>query len=276
MTDYQALALGFLQGFSEWLPISSTAHLAVALKLFGLSDMNGLGAAFTAVIQLGTVLAALVYFRRDIWAVLAKPPGRNPTSNPGEVDRRLLVPIAIGTIPVVVFGLLLRHAIEGPFRRLPVIASSMITFGLILAWVEARSRKERRLSSITTWDGLAIGIGQAFALIPGASRSGTTITAALAVGLERATAARFSFLLSLPAVTFAGLFELAKHRHDIVSAHIARPVVLATIMSFIVGYASIDFLLKFLRRNSTYVFVVYRVVVGALIVAFIAMGSLSP
>jgi undecaprenyl-diphosphatase len=113
-------------------------------------------------------------------------------------------------------------------------------------------------------------------LIPGASRSGTTITAALAVGLDRPTAARFSFLLSLPAVTLAGLFEFAKYRHDIVSDHIGRPVLLATIMAFVVGYASIDFLLKFLRRNPTYVFVVYRVVVGALIVAFIAMGSLSP
>ncbi len=274
MTDFQAIALGFLQGFSEWLPISSTAHVAVGLRLFGLSDIAGLGAAFTAVSQLGSVLAALVYFRRDIMAVLGRP--RQGPGNPDQADRRLLLPIVVGTLPVVVCGVLFKDAVEGPLRSLTVIAASMMTFGVILAWVESRAQRRRRLDSITVWDGLAIGIGQAFSLIPGASRSGTTISAALAIGLERATAARFSFLLSLPAITAAGLYELVKHRHDMVTANMARPLTLATLTAFLVGWASIDFLIKFLRRNPTYVFVVYRLLVGGLILVLIAMGNLHP
>lgn len=276
MTDWHAIALGFLQGFSEWLPISSTAHLAVALRLFGLSDAEGLGAAFTAVSQLGSVLAALFYFRKDIWDVLSRPAAQNPHADPDRADRRLLLPIIAGTVPVVVFGVLLKDAIEGPFRSMTVIASSMITFGVILAWAEARARGRRRLNSISVWDGLAVGIGQTFSLVPGASRSGTTITAALAVGLERSTAARFSFLLSLPAITAAGIFELFHRREDLAAAGLTRPTILAAVVAFVVGWATIDFLLKFLRRHPTYVFVIYRLVVGGLILALIAMGNLSP
>jgi len=276
MTDWHAIALGFLQGFSEWLPISSTAHLAVALRLFGLSDAEGLGAAFTAVTQLGSVLAALVYFRKDILNVLLRSPSSAGQQDPNRADRRLLLPIAVGTIPVVVCGVLFRHAIEGQLRSMTVISSSMITFGVILAWAESRASGRRNISSVSVYDGLAVGIGQAFSLIPGASRSGTTITAALAIGLERATAARFSFLLSLPAITAAGLFELIQRRHDIAAAGMTRATVLATVVAFVVGWASIDFLLKFLRRHPTYVFVVYRVVVGALIFGLMAMGSLRP
>lgn len=276
MSDFHAIVLGFLQGFSEWLPISSTAHVAVGLKLFGLSDAGGLGAAFTAVSQLGSVLAALLYFRKDIAAVLARPRRDVGQSGSDQADRRLLVPVAVGTVPVVVVGLLLRDAIEGPLRGLYVIAGSMISFAVILAWVESRASLRRRLGDITIWDGLVIGVGQMFSLVPGASRSGTTITAALAVGLERSTAARFSFLLSLPAITGAGIYELAKHWHAISTAQLARPIILATSVAFVVGWASIDFLLKFLRRNPTYVFVVYRIVVGALILALIGMGNLDP
>lgn len=272
MSDLQALILGFLQGFTEWLPISSTAHLAVALHLFGLSESQGMGAAFTAVSQLGSVLAAVVYFRKDIADVLLRPAGSS--AEPDRADRRLLMPVIIGTIPVVVCGVLLKDAIEGPFRALHVIAGSMISFGIILAVVEKKAKRTRRLGSIGVWDGLAIGIGQAFSLMPGASRSGTTITAALACGLERATAARFSFLLSLPAITGAGLYELVKHREAIVAAQMTRPIILATIMAFIVGWVTIDFLIKFLRRHPTYVFVWYRVVVGVIIMALVMGGLL--
>ncbi len=278
MSDFQAIVLGFLQGFSEWLPVSSTAHVAVGLRLFGLSDAGGLGAAFTAVSQLGSVLAALIYFRRDIRSVLARPAAdaHAPSAPADQPDRRLLLPVVIGSLPVVACGVLFKHAIEGPLRGMYVVAASMMSFALILAWTESRATLRRKLASVTIRDGLLIGIGQMFSLIPGASRSGTTITAALATGLERATAARFSFLLSLPAVTGAGLYELAKHRHDIVAANMARPLLLATAMAFVVGYASIDFLLRFLRRHPTYVFVVYRVVVGAIILTLIALGNLTP
>jgi len=273
LSDLHAIILGFLQGFSEWLPISSTAHVAVALHLFGLSDDQGMGAAFTAVSQLGSVLAAVVYFRNDIRDVLMRAPGSGPEGD-RSADRRLLLPVIVGTLPVVVIGVALKDAIEGPFRALHVIAGSMISFGLILAVVERRASLRRPLGSIGIWDGLAIGIGQAFSLMPGASRSGTTITAALACGLERATAARFSFLMSLPAITGAGFYELIKHREAIAAADMARPIVLATIMAFVVGWATIDFLMKFLRRHPTYVFVWYRVIVGLLIYALLAAGLL--
>jgi undecaprenyl-diphosphatase len=273
VSDLIGIILGFLQGFSEWLPISSTAHVAVALHLFGLSDDQGLGAAFTAVTQLGSVLAAVLYFRKDILDVLLLPP-ESAGSDPNRADRRLLLPVAVGTIPVVVCGLLLKDFIEGPFRALHVIAGSMISFGLILGVVEYKASRRRTLNSIGIWDGLAIGIGQMFSLMPGASRSGTTITAALACGLERATAARFSFLLSLPAITAAGLYELVKYRHAIAAANMTRPLILATIVAFVVGWASIDLLLKFLRKHSTYVFVWYRVIVGVVILALIGAGLL--
>jgi undecaprenyl-diphosphatase len=276
MSDLQAIVLGFLQGFSEWLPISSTAHVAVGLRLFGLSDMGGLGAAFTAVSQLGSVLAALIYFRKDILAVLVRSPRGAAGNADGEPDRRLLLPIAVGTVPVVVSGVLLKPAIEGPLRGMYVVSASMMSFALILAWTESRASLTRRLGSVTVWDGLLIGVGQTFSLIPGASRSGTTITAALATGLERTTAARFSFLLSLPAITGAGLYEMAKHRHEIVSANMTRPLVLATAVAFVVGWASIDLLLKFLRRHPTYVFAGYRIIVGAVILTLIALGVLTP
>ncbi len=276
MSDLHAIILGFLQGFSEWLPISSTAHLAVALHLFGLSDDRGMGAAFTAVSQLGSVLAALVYFRRDILDVIMRAPatGDLAKSDPNRADRRLLWPVVVGTVPVVVCGLALKDAIEGPFRSLHVIAGSMISFGVILAVVERKAAQMRKLNTIGIWDGLAIGIGQAFSLMPGASRSGTTITAALACGLERATAARFSFLLSLPAITGAGIYELVRHREAIAAADMTRPIILATVMAFVVGWATIDFLMKFLRRHPTYVFVWYRVIVGAAIISMVAAGLL--
>ncbi|NUQ71522.1 MAG: undecaprenyl-diphosphatase UppP [Chthonomonadales bacterium] len=276
MTDVQALALGFLQGFSEWLPISSTAHVAVGLRLFGLSDSAAFGSVFTAVSQLGSVLAALIYFRRDIAAVLAKPGFMGQAVEADQTDRRLLLPIAAGTLPVVICGLLFKDAIEGPLRGMNVIAGSMISFAIILAWVDWRSTKQRTLGSITLIDGIIIGIGQAFSLIPGASRSGTTITAALAAGFERATAARFSFLLSLPAITGAGLYELIRHWEAVMAAGMVRPIVIATVTAFVVGWASIDLLLKFLRRNSMTAFVLYRFVVGGVIIMLVMSGVIAP
>jgi len=274
VSDLHAVVLGFLQGFSEWLPISSTAHVAVALRLFGLEEAAGGGAAFTAVSQLGSVLAALIYFRRDIVDAFRKPAAGSGDGD--TVDRRILGPVALGTLPVVVAGFALRHAIEGPMRSLTVIASSAITFAVILAWVESRAVRIRRIGSVAVMDGLLIGIGQMFSLLPGASRSGTTLTAALACGFERHAAARFSFLLSLPAITAAGLFELVRHRHDIFAPGMVRPVALATAVAFLVGWATIDLLLRFLRKHPTYVFVVYRVVLGAIILWMLGAGVLQP
>jgi undecaprenyl-diphosphatase len=272
LTDFQAAVLGFIQGFTEWLPISSTAHLRVVPELCGWKDP---GSAFTAVSQLGTLLAALVYFRKDIYDIFASLL-RKPVAGEERADRRLLLPIVVGTIPVIVCGIVFKHAIRGPLRSLWVVAGAMIFFALLLAAAEAFKRRQRGIHTVTWLDGLAVGIGQAFSLIPGASRSGTTITAALFMGLERATAARFSFLLSLPAIFAAGVFELLEARHEILAGGLARPTLIATVIAFFVGWASIDWLMKFLRRHPTYLFILYRLVVGGIILSLLASGVLKP
>lgn len=270
MNDLQALVLGFVQGFTEWLPISSTGHLRVVPELLGWSFDQQLLTAFTAISQFGTLLAAIIYFRHDIIAIIT---GRG---REGEAGRKLLVPVIVGTIPVVFLGLLLHKVIEGQFRSLTVVASSMIGFALVLAWSERRASQSRGIADVTLMDGLAVGIGQAFSLIPGASRSGTTMTAAMACGFERATAARFSFLLSLPAVFAAGAYEMVKVRHSLAGAGMMRPTIIATVVAFAVGWATIDWLLKFLKTQPTTVFVVYRIVVGSAVLALLAAGKLAP
>jgi undecaprenyl-diphosphatase len=269
MTDFQAVVLGVLQGATEWLPISSTAHLRIVPALCGWEDP---GAAFTAISQLGTFLAAFIYFRRDIWAILRG--GKGAEGVGGLADRRLLLPILVGTIPICILGVLFQKAIESSLRSLWVVAGSLIVFAILLALAEARHLARRKMGDVTLTDGLIVGIGQAFALIPGASRSGATITAALFAGLERATAARFSFLLSLPAVFLAGAYELFKIRHVITDSHLGRPVFLATALAFFVGWATIHWLLQFLRTHPTYVFIIYRLVLGLLIIALLGSGRL--
>jgi undecaprenyl-diphosphatase len=271
MTDLHAAVLGIVQGFSEFLPISSTAHILLVDKLFFGQDS---GAAFTAVIQWGTLLATLIYFRNDIVNILFR---RKPASEEdgGQTDQHLLTPIVVGTIPVVVLGLLLKHRIEHQFRSLWVVIFSMVFFAILLGIAEWMYRARRDMGSVTTKDGLLVGLAQACALIPGASRSGTTLTGAMMVGLERSTAARFSFLLSLPAVFGAGAKELWDVRHNLASAGGARPLVIATIFAFIVGWATIDWLLKFLRRHPTYVFIVYRIVLGFLLAGLLASGVIK-
>ena len=272
MSDLQAIVLGFIQGATEYLPISSTAHLRIIPSLLGWGDP---GAAFTAVIQWGTLLSALVYFRLDLYNILFGRRVESEESGPAHADSRVLAPILIGTIPIIVFGLLLKHQIEGPWRSLYVIGGSMIVFALLLAAAEASYRSERNITEITPVDGAAVGIGQAFALIPGASRSGVTIAAALFSGLERSTAARFSFLLSLPAIFLAGAKELWDYRHEIAASHMIRPMILATIVAFVVGWIAIDWLLKYLRTHPTYGFIVYRIIVGAAILALAAKGMIK-
>jgi undecaprenyl-diphosphatase len=284
MTDLHAAVLGFVQGISEWLPISSTAHLKIVPALLGWPDP---GAAFSAVIQWGTVFAALVYFRRDIANILLGVRSNAPDPESARTDRRLLVPILVGTLPIVVVGLLFQNQIENQLRSPYVIGVSMIVFALLLGLAEVLHRARREMGSVTVLDGLLVGIGQTLALIPGASRSGTTITAALSVGLERATAARFSFLLSLPAVFGAGLYELKKALREGPHVHLipgqnaaiqpigARPLLIATVVAFFVGWASIDWFIKFLRKHPTYVFIVYRIMVGAALLALAAKGLIE-
>ena len=271
MSVIESIVLGIVQGLTEFLPISSTGHLRIVPAFLGWEDP---GAAFTAVTQLGTMAAVLLYFRHDLWRIATawlaglRDPERRRT-----LDSRLGWYIVIGTIPIGIFGLAFKDQIENGARDLYLIGTTLIVLGLVLLAAEKVGRRERDVDSLTARDGIAIGLAQAAALVPGVSRSGATISAGLFLGLNREAAARYSFLLSVPAVVLSGLFEL----NTIVSGddeqHTgALALTLATVMAFVVGYASIAFLLRFLVNHSTMVFVVYRVALGALVLVLVSAG----
>jgi undecaprenyl-diphosphatase len=270
MTNLQAIVLGVVQGVTEFLPISSTAHLRVVPALLGWDDP---GAAFTAVLQLGSLAAVIGYFVNDLIAMIASSARwLRDRSRPPELPARHLLYIIVGTIPVGVAGILLKHKVEGEFRSLYVIAAAQIVVGLALAVVERVSRKTRGIDDLTMRDAIIIGCAQMLALVPGVSRSGITLLAAMGIGLERAAAARFSFLLSVPAVAAAGIFELPKvmHSREVSGATLTIGLLAAVVAS----YASIAWLLKFLRTRTTLPFVVYRVALGILIFGLLAAGRL--
>jgi len=267
----QAVVLGVVQGLTEFLPISSTAHLRIVPALLGWDDP---GAAFTAVTQLGTLAAVLIYFRRDLvrigWTWLRSL--RDPALR-GELDARLGWYIGLGTIPIGIFGFLFKDSIETGARNLTLIAAALIVLGLVLAYAERVGRRDRGVESLNLRDGLVIGAAQAVALIPGVSRSGSTISAGLFLGLRRADAARYSFLLSIPAVVLSGLFELRNIGGD--GGPGAASTAVATVLAFVVGYASIAFLLRFLVNHSTLVFVGYRIALGVLVLVLVAANVIS-
>lgn len=264
MTEWQALALGAVQGLTEFLPVSSTAHLRVVPAAFGWPDA---GAAFTAVTQLGTLAAVLWYFRRDV-ARLARGflLGLRRRQLFDGADSRTAWMIIVGTVPVVAAGLLLKDKIEGPFRSLYVIAGALIGLALVLWLAEwlARGRAGRPLERLTWADAVWIGIAQAFALVPGASRSGVTLTGGLLCGLDRAAAARYSFLLSLPSIFGAGVYELVSEWGQLAGVGIGN-LVIATAAAGVVGYAAVAFLISYLKTHTTAVFIVYRIMLGVVI-----------
>jgi undecaprenyl-diphosphatase len=266
MTLLQAAILGLIQGVTEFLPISSTAHLRIAPAVFGWPDA---GAAFTAVLQLGTLAAVIGYFLRDLLGMVAA--ALDPARRRGPQARRLLY-LIVGTIPIGVAGLLFKHAIEGPLRSLVVIGTSLIVVGVTMAVVEKFAAHRRGFDDITLRDALWIGLAQALALVPGVSRSGITLVAAMAVGLEREAAARFSFLLSVPAVGAAGVLELPKVLRTPGLA--GAPLFLGLAVAFVSGYLSIAWMLRFLRTRTTLPFVVYRVLLGAALLIALFTGRL--
>jgi undecaprenyl-diphosphatase len=282
MTFFESIVLGIIQGLTEFLPISSTAHLRIIPALAGWQDP---GAAFTAVIQFGTLVAVLIYFYRDILnmvaAVLTGLLIRKPLHNR---DAQMAWMIAAGSVPIVVFGVLFKDSIETSLRSLYVISGSMILLALALMLAEIFTRRRaahnvplKSLDKLSWGDAIGVGLAQAVALIPGSSRSGTTITGGLLLGLNRETAARFSFLLSLPSVFAAGVFELIKERHGLMAPEIGLTnVIVATVVSGLVGYASIAFLLSFLKKHTTYLFIIYRIVVGCALLALLQAGLLTP
>ena len=290
MTILQAIVLGLVQGLTEFIPVSSTAHLVFAarvLNLYGGVDKTLQAEQTTAtiaVIQLGTLLAVFVYFARDIAKILraftsdhlALMKGRSIPGHPKlSQDAWLGWLVIIGSIPIGTVGLLLKKQIEGPFtKNLWVIATMMIVVGLLLAIAEAVGKRDHDMSQLRIRDALAVGFAQVVSLIPGSSRSGSTMMGGLFSGLTRETAARFSFLLSIPAIAASGLLELREAIHKLPDGSYGALIV-ATIVSGAVGYASIWFLLRFLRTHSTCVFIVYRVIVGGLILAALAAGYVS-
>jgi undecaprenyl-diphosphatase len=279
MDTFQAIILGIIQGLTEFLPISSTAHLRVIPALVGWKDP---GAAFTAVIQWGTWIATVIYFRRDIArltaAFFAGLWQRRPFDSH---DARLAWMIIVGTVPIVVLGMLLKKQIEGPFRTLYVVAAAAIGLAVIMFLSELYAARRREpgteLNGIGWGQSLLVGFAQVLAVVPGASRSGVTITGGLFAGMNRATAARFSFLLSLPAVFGAGLYELYHERKELLQDRSAvLNLVIATVVSGVVGYAAIAFLIGYLRHHSTGVFIVYRILLGTAILILVARGVVAP
>jgi len=270
MDAFQAIVLGLVQGLTEFLPISSSGHLRIVPAFFGWEDP---GAAFTAVIQLGTMAAVLLYFRADLWriAVAWLRSLRDPSVR-GEIDARMGWYIILGTVPISVIGLAFSDQIETEFRALELIGATLIVFGLVMLAAEAVSRRDRSLRDITARDGLVIGFAQALALVPGVSRSGATISAGLLLNFDRAAAARYSFLLSVPAVVLSGLFEM---RHAGEGNLPIGATIIATALAFVSGYASIAFLLRYLERHSIGVFVGYRLVLGVLVIALATTGVIS-
>jgi len=272
--------LGLLQGFSEFLPISSTAHLTVFGKLLNLvpADQPELWTAFIAVIQLGTLISILSYFRKDIYNITIDYFRDNfiMRLRYGEqgVNARLGWMIIVGTVPIVVAGLMMKEVIEGSItKNLYLIAGSLIVFAVILAIAEKVADHKRDMKDLRLAESLLIGIAQAFALIPGASRSGTTITGGLFMGLNRSDAARYSFLLSIPAVLTSGLFELYRGFNFLQQSTVIN-LVAATLAAAVSGYFAIDFLIKYLKRHSTFIFVYYRIALGLLIIVLLSTNSI--
>jgi undecaprenyl-diphosphatase len=290
MTILQAIFLGLVQGLTEFIPVSSTAHLVFAARLvslYGGADKTLQAEQTTAtiaVIQLGTLLAVLIYFTRDIVNILrafiadhlAMLRARNEPERPKlSKDAWLGWLVIIGSLPVGTIGLLLKKQIEGPFtKNLWVIATMMIVVGGLLMIAELVGKRDHAMDQLKVKDALAVGFAQVLALIPGSSRSGSTIMGGLFAGQTRETAARFSFLLSIPAVAASGLLELKEAVVKLPPASYGSLAV-ATVVSGVVGYASIWFLLRYLRTHSTAIFIVYRVIVGGLILAALAVGYMS-
>lgn len=270
---FEALVLGVVQGLTEFLPISSTAHVFVISQLAGWPDP---GAAFTAVMQIGTECAVLLYFRKDLirigrawfgsWPQVGHPHSMSP-------DARMGWLIIAGTIPIAVLGLLFARQIETAARNLWLVAGTLIIFGLVLAAADHWGLKRKAIDQLRLRDGVAFGFGQALALVPGVSRSGATISTGLALGYTREASARYAFLLAIPAVLASGFYEATKIND---AGPVAwGPTILATIVSFAVGLAVIAWLLRWVSTRSYLPFVVYRLIAGSLLIVLLSTGVLS-
>jgi undecaprenyl-diphosphatase len=273
---FEAVVLGVVQGLTEFLPISSNAHLRIVGAVFGWHDP---GAAFTAITQIGTELAVLIYFAKDIARIVAAwVASLFNAKRRSDPDARMGWLIIVGSIPIVILGLLFQKQIETNLRDLRIIAIALVAFSLILYVADRRGAKDRELEDLTVGHGVVYGIAQALALIPGVSRSGGTITAGLFLGYTRSAAARYSFLLAIPAVLGSGLYEVYKSfKGGVHGAQVEwGPTIVATVLAFVVGLSVIAWLLRYLNRGSFTPFVVYRIALGLLVLALVGTGVLDP
>lgn len=278
MNPFDAVVLGIVQGLTEFLPISSSAHVQIAQQLLGLGNMpKPQLTAFIATIQLGTEAAVLIYFWRDIVRITRAFMGSLFSKAKQDTDQmrdaKLGWLIIIGSIPVVVIGLVFKDAIENQLRSLWVIAFSLIIFGVILGLADKFGKRQRSIDQLTTKHGILFGLGQALAVIPGVSRSGGTISVGLILGYSRKAAARYSFLLAIPAVIASGLYEFAKTYSDLDASQLIATAV-ATAVSFAVGFSVIVGLLRYLNRGSFLPFVIWRVGVGLVLLVMLGAGQL--
>jgi undecaprenyl-diphosphatase len=270
---FHALGLGVIQGLTEFLPISSTAHLKVVPLALGWGDP---GVAYTAVIQLGSIAAVIWYFWGDLSQITLGMIKAIKTKEYDSLEFKLALGIGLGTIPIVIFGLALKILVpdldNSPLRSLTMIAIASIVMSLLLALAEKVGSHRRPFEKLRWQDGVMMGLAQAMAIIPGVSRSGSTLTAGLFINLERAAAARFSFLLGIPAITLAGLVELKDAFKAGISGETVLPLIIGVVSAAIVSYLAIAWLLKYLQRNSTWIFVWYRLAFGLVI---LIMGFLK-
>lgn len=268
----RSVVLGIIQGLTEFLPISSSAHLAIFPQLFGWDDP---GAAYTAVVQIGTELAVIIYFWRDIWTI-ATAWLRGLVNKAARSDPNWMMGwfIIIGSSPIVVLGLLLEDLIDREFRNLWVMAIMLIVLGLMLGIADRLGRKARPIEKLTLGHAILFGLAQACALVPGVSRSGATITMGLMLGYDRRAATRYAFLLAIPAVVGAGIYKL-KDIPGGENAYGTMPTIVGTVVSFVVGMAVIHWLLKYISTNSFAPFVIYRVILGATVLGLLSAGILN-
>jgi undecaprenyl-diphosphatase len=269
----EVIVLGLVQGLTEFLPVSSSAHLRITSAIFFEEDA---GASFTAVTQLGTETAVLIYFAKDIWRITkAWIAGIRDRSVRQSLDYRMAWYVIIGSIPIGILGYVFKDQIRTAARNLWLVATVLIVFSFVIALAEYWGRQARRIEEFRLRDGVIMGFAQAMALVPGVSRSGATLSVGLFLNLTREAAARYSFLLAIPAVVMSGVFSLSDvFEHGDRAPSVAQMVV-ATVIAFAVGYAAIAWLLRFVAHHTLYAFVLYRVAVGALVLCLLVTGTVT-
>lgn len=267
-----AIVYGIVQGVTAYLPISSDAHIRLIMALLHWNDESPAFVAYTALIQLAPTLAVIIFFRKDVVDALSALVGRSKDPH----DSKLAWGVVWGTIPIIVLGVLLQKRIETDLRSLYWIAGSLIVVGVVMFYADKTQSETRKVADVEVKDGIIVGLWQCLALIPGMSRSGCTITGSLFQGFNRESAARFAFLLGIPSFTAAGLYDGFKHKADLVQGHLLQPLLISFVISFFVAYGCLAWFLGFLQKRGVGPFVVYRVVLGLLILGLVAAKVVEP